>query len=122
MRFGTRSSAAAAALIATTSIIAGCGGGDAPSGGNSTPAPTQISSAEASDLERTVINAINIDNRPVEVRYEASERHLVLTVYTLGDDLTAEEIGEFEAAAEAVSSGVDVVVHLTSDDAPEADN
>ncbi len=122
MRFSTRSSVVASAVIAATFIIGGCGGVDAPSGEDSTLAPTQVSSAEAANLERTVINAINIDDRPVEVRYEASEDHLVLTVYTLGDDLTPEEIEEFEAAAEAASSGVDVVVHLTSDDAPVADN
>ncbi|MFC0675228.1 hypothetical protein [Brachybacterium hainanense] len=72
-------------------------------------------------IEMTVLDAIDYDPRPKGAAYDAENDRVVVTLYTLGDEVTPAEIRDMETAGEAATDGVDVVVETTDADPPRYD-
>lgn len=119
----------AGAVLASV-LLAACGastGSGSPedeqtSPTSSTDAQPQQSEEAWTELELAVLDALSYDPHPKDARYEPENNRVVVTLYTLGDDLTDREIHDLEAAGEKATDDVDVVIEPTDEDQPSEDD
>jgi hypothetical protein len=70
-------------------------------------------------IEMRVIDAIGeVSERPCGSRYDKASKSVVVTVFTMGDVLSAEEEAAIQRAAESVSEGIPVIVEESDEDLP----
>lgn len=111
-------------------LLAACGASnDSGSPGDEPTPPTSSSGAQPqqsdeawTELELAVLDALSYDPHPKDARYEPENKRVVVTLYTLGDDLTDSEIHNLEAAGEKATDDVDVVIEPTDEDQPSEDD
>jgi len=73
-----------------------------------------------SALESAVLDAVEAElgNRPMGARWEYEVNRVVVTLWSLGDRFSVQQLGRVRQVAEAVTDGIPAVVEVDDGDPP----
>ncbi|MFY1632806.1 hypothetical protein ACN27F_05865 [Solwaraspora sp. WMMB335] len=105
--------------LSATVVLSACAGSTGEAPGTPTVPSSGQPDESRTDVELAVLEALDYDARPKAARYEPEAETVVVTVFSAGEEIPAAELQAYESAAEQASGGLDIVVEVSADDAPE---